>query len=490
MRRTHNDFQGCVEYSEHMMRMVHDQQTFSRRIVPALIAATALLAAGCGHGAGGYGAGGMGGFKMPVSAAPIKRGDITQTFRVVGTVAPLQSAALSSVASGNVLSVNGQIGERVSKGDLLVKIDDSVLQAELRQNEAQLESAQAKYASVQANASGAMSSANAGLASARSAAATADATYRRDQALFKQGYVSQQALEQAQSVAAAADAQLQAAEVAAANANLAPQAPSSALADLRSAKAAVDTAAAAVQSVQSQIAQTDVRAPFDGVIASRSVDPGALAAPGTPLMQVDQLDPVYVNVGVSGNGLDYVRAGTPVTVSVSTIPGRTWKGTVSYFNLAADPGTVSYTARIRIANPDLALRGGMVAQASFVQARHTNVLLAPTASVYQTDTGFAMFIIDPKGAAAVVPVEMGIQNDDVTEVSGAGLAPNVMAILNHAATLQPGTPVMALPPGGGPPGGGPPGGAAPSGKAPAGKAPAAKASSAKPQGGQPTGGQH
>jgi hypothetical protein len=96
----------------------------------------------------------------------------------------------------------------------------------------------------------------------------------------------------------------------------------------------------------------------------------------------------------------------------------------------------------------------MVAQAAFVQARKSDALLAPTASVYQTDTGYAMFII-ADGKAAVVPVDTGLQNDQWTEVTGKGLAPNVMAILNHSATLQPGTPVMVLSAQGGPPGAAP-----------------------------------
>jgi HlyD family secretion protein len=481
----HNDFDARVEYSAVMTISVREIQTTPKPVFPAALLALTIVASGCAphHGAGGFGGGMPGGF--PVSAAPIKRGDITQTFQVTGTVAPLQAAALSSVASGTILLVNGQIGQHVSQGQLLVKIDDSILQAQLRQNQAQLEAAQAHYASAQANASGTLSSANAGLASAQSAAATADSTYQRDRALFKQGFVSQQALDEAQSAAAAADAALRSAQVTAANANLSPQGPSSAVADLRNAKAAVDTASAAVEAVLSQIDQTNVRAPFDGVIVNRAVDPGSLAAPGTPLMEVDQLDPVYVNVGISGSGLTYVKSGTPVSITVSSIPGRTWTGTVSYFNLAADPGTASYTARIRIPNPDLALRGGMVAQASFVQERKTGVLLAPTASVYQTDTGYSMFIID-KGMSKVLPVDVGIQNDDVTEVSGPGLAPNVLAILNHAATLQPGMPVQPISAGGGPPAGGPPSGKA-HGSTPQGNKPPGN----KPQGGgQPTGGQH
>src|SRR5450755_431870 len=254
----------------------------------------AAFVSGCGQHQG-QGGGPPGGFSFPVSAAPIKHGPIDQTTNVTGTVAPIQRATLSSVISGTVLTVNGQIGQHVSRGDLLVKIDDSTLQAQLREDEALTVSAQARYDSAKANASGTMSSADAGLMSARSAADSANATLKRDLALFKQGYVSQQAVDQQRAAAAAANAALSAAEVGAANANLSGTA-SSALADLRNAKAAVDSAQAASSLAQAQIAQTNVRAPFDGVIVFRAVDPGALAAPGTPLMEVDQLDPIYVDV--------------------------------------------------------------------------------------------------------------------------------------------------------------------------------------------------
>jgi HlyD family secretion protein len=428
----------------------------------ALAILTAAALCGCApHQGGPPGGGGAGGFSMPVSAQPMKRGAIDQLLLVNATVAPLQHAALSSVVAGTVLEVNGQIGQRVARGDLLVKIDDSTLQAQLSQNQALLVAAQARYASALAFASGTMASSNAGLTSARIAAESADATLRRDKMLFTQGYVSQQAVDQQQALTAAADAALRAAEVGAANASLTGTA-SSAQADLRNTKAAVTSASAASQLIEAQIAQTNVRAPFDGVIVNRAVDPGALASPGSPLMEVDQLDPVYIDAGISGDQLQYVHAGTPVTVTVGAVPGRSWHGTVTYFNSSAVPGTVTYLARIRMANPDRALHGGMVAQAAFVQSHKADALLAPTASVYQTDTGYAMFIITdgPKPGirvAAVAPVEVGIQNDDYTEVTGKGLAPGVQAILNHAATLQPGTPVMALPPGGGPPGAGPPG---------------------------------
>ncbi|MBC5823729.1 MAG: efflux RND transporter periplasmic adaptor subunit [Candidatus Eremiobacteraeota bacterium] len=413
-----------------------------------LVALSLSACAKHGPPAGGF-AGGGGAFAVPVSAQPLRRGDIVDFFTVTGSIVPKQFAALSSVASGTVLSVGPQIGERVSKGELLVKIDDATLRAQLRQNQAQLESARARLDQTQANASGTMTSTNANTASARVADETARETLRRTESLFRQGYVSQSALDQARQQASAADAALSVAQVSSQNAALSQtngQAPNAAAADLKNARATVDQAQAAVGLIQSQIAQTEVRAPFDGVVTSRTVDPGALAAPGTTLMEVAQLDPVFVDASISGQDLQTVRVGTAVTVTAGGTAARSWHGTVEYLSQAAEPGTLTYRARIPLANKDGALRGGMVATVSFAKSRKRNVLLASRAAVYQTEAGDSIFIIDG-GKAKPVSVQIGLQNDAAVEVSGPGLKPGVQAILNHPATLQPGMPVQVVPAG-------------------------------------------
>jgi HlyD family secretion protein len=430
--------------------------------IVVLAAAAGLAAAGCGsHQGGPPGGFGGGGFSFPVSAAPITKGTITQTFSVTGAVTPLQSASLSSVASGNILFVGAQIGQHVTRGELLVKIDDSQLSAQLQSAGASLQSAQARLEQTRASSTGDVASTDASLASARAADQTAQLNLQRNQQLKKQGFVSQSAVDQAWSAAMAARAQLRSAQVAAQNAALSPRSSSAALANLRNSQAEVAVAQSQVATIEAALAQTNVRAPFDGVVVSRNVDPGSLAAPGTTLMEVAQLDPVYVNAGISGNNLQYVRVGTPATITVATIPNRAWQGSVKFFNLSAVPGTLTYLVRIPIANPDAMLRGGMVADVAFEQARKSDVLLAPRAAVFQTDAGFSMFVIDSASCpphvtacAKSVPVEIGLENDQQMEVSGPGLKAGMQAILNHAATLQPGMPVQAIPAQGpaGPPG--------------------------------------
>jgi HlyD family secretion protein len=413
------------------------------------VAAAGLAAAACSHQGGPPGGMQMGGFSIPVSAAPITRGTMTQTFSVTGSVVPLLSASLSSVASGNVLAVNAQIGQRVGKGDLLVKIDDGPLRAQLQSAQASLEAARARLAQTHASSTGDVSSTDAGLEAARAANQTAQLTLRRDQVLLKEGYVAQSAVDEAYANAAAAQAQLRSAEVASQNAALSPNADSAARANMQNAQAEVDVAQSQVTLIDSQLAQTDVSSPFDGVVVARNVDPGALAAPGTTLMEVAQLNPVYVDVGISGEDLSHVKVGTPATITVNAVPGRVWHGVIKFLSTSAMPGSLTYKARIPIENADAALRGGMVADVAIEQAHKANVLLAPRAAVFQTDAGFSMFVIDA-GKAKAVPVDIGMQNDQEMEVTGPGLKAGVEAILNHAVTLQPGMAVQVLPPQGPP----------------------------------------
>jgi len=413
-----------------------------KSLLTSAVVVVAIVSASCSRPAAQQG---QGGFAVPVSAAPIVRGDITTTFKVTGSVTPLQQAALSSVISGDVLSVGPQIGQHVRAGELVVKIDDSTLRAQLQQNQAALQAAQARLASTLASSSGNLSSTNASLQSARVADQTAQLNLRRNLDLFRQGYVSQSALDQARQEAASADAALRAAEVAAQNAALNPSAPSAAAADVRNAEAAVAQARASVDFVAAQIAQTNVTAPFSGVVTARHVDPGALAAPGTSLLDVAQLDHVFVDVGIPNGSLSYVHVGMPVSVTIGSTQARVWHGTVQYLSRSSVPGTLTYQARIPIANSDLGLHGGEVATVSLPQAHKSGVLLVPPSAVFQTDAGYAMFIID-SGKAKSVPVEVGLANDQQVEVSGPGLKSGVQAILNHAATLQPGMPVQALPP--------------------------------------------
>ena len=414
------------------------------RTITAACAASAVLAslAGCG-GKGGGAAADQGPPPVPVSVAQVVRGPIASTFTLTGTIIPGQQANLSSVISGQVLAVNVQIGDRVRRGQLLVQIDDSTLRATLAQNQAAYDAARARLHSSVSNDVGSASTTEAGLQSAKVAFDAASSNLARTQSLFKQGYVSQSAMDQALSQYAAAQSALRSAQVAAQNASMSAGSGSSAQSDLETARATEAQDAAAVQFVNTQIAQAAVTAPFDGVVTQRSVDPGSLASPGTPLVQVSQLDPAYVAVGIPDSDLTSVHAGTSSGVTVETLPGHAWTGTVNNLNAATNTGTLSYLARIAIPNPTLVLKAGMVATVSFVAARHEEALNVPRTAVVTTQDGSAVYVV-VKGKAKALPVTIGLQTQDRAEISGPGISVGTQVITERPDSLQDGSTVQIV----------------------------------------------
>ena len=411
--------------------------------IVALVATACVLAACAKQGAGAPNPSASS--ALPVTAAKARIGTLVSTFSLSGTVVPARQSNLASVISGTVQDVNVQIGDRVSAGQVLVQIDDSTLRAQLAQDEATLTEAVARLHQTTATNRGTALTTTGSLRSAQVAYDTALANNRRNETLFKQGYISQQQIDQSRSDLASAQAAYQSAQVAAQNANMSGDGQSAAQADVASMQAAVSVDQAAVQTVETQIAQAAVRAPFDGIVTQRNVDPGALASPGTPLVQVSELDPAYVNVGVPDDDLQYVRSGSDAAVRVDAVGGRVWHGRVDHLNAAAGAGTLTYLARIPLSNADMTLKAGMVANVTFVAARNTGVLIVPRGAIASTDSGTAVYVV-ADGKAKLRPVTVGLQTQDEAQVRGSGVEQGTVVITERPDALQDGSPVKVVSP--------------------------------------------
>jgi len=243
----------------------------------------------------------------------------------VAQVTPLVAGAVTSVRVGDTASVK--------RGDVLITLDDA--DARLAVSEAEAELARAKRRTGQAIAtSGSLAAqvsareadiarARAGVAEARSSLAKAEIDLRRRQALLVSGAVSGEELSSATNAAAAARANLAAAEAALAQANSERTSAQSQLAanealvrgttidtnpEVRAARARLDTA-------RLLLARTVVRAPVDGVVARRQVQVGQRVAPGAPLMAIVPVNQLYVDANFKEGQLAKVRPGQPVELT-------------------------------------------------------------------------------------------------------------------------------------------------------------------------------
>jgi HlyD family secretion protein len=376
-----------------------------------------------------------------------------------GQIAPLQESTLSTPESGTVTEVLVNEGDRVHAGEVLARLDDAQLRAQLAANEATVQQSQAKLKSSAVLApissqqySSALSQAQTGLQQAQNRVQTADAAmrntqlvYESDQQLATQGYVSQTALVQAKANFVSAQQEL----------NNARQALPAAQAALRTARTntgqtgvdqatieanrgALAEAQANVKLLQTQIAQSVLYAPFEGIVTERLLDPGAFAGPNQSIVRVSQLSTVYVNANVPDEELAYVRPGTPATFTSPSVPGKVFSGTVYDVNATPTTGTLSYRARLRQPNPQNELRGGMLVSVHVVKERHRNATVVARTALFTGDQGTGVYtVVD--GKAKFLPVTVGLETDTLAEVGGNGVSPGTVVIITRPDALQDGS---------------------------------------------------
>lgn len=369
---------------------------------------------------------------LDVEAQQAQRRDIATYLTLDGQIAPLQDSTLSFQQSGPIAAIYVNQGDRVGAGQLLAKIDDSTLRAQLAQVQAQIAQASSQAQSSALNVPITQQQTSQAAASAKAALANAKLTYDQDTQLFKQGYVSQSQLEQARAQYVAAQSQY---NTAVANQGTTGIQSSNAAA----AREAVRAAQAQANVLTTEIGQTALYAPFDGVVTARLTDPGAMASPGTPVLRVSQINTVWVNVNVPDQDLAYVHSGTPVTFTASQLGSRGFTGTIATVNAVPTQGTLSYQARIRQPNPDAALRGGMLVSVTIEKEHHRNTIVVPRQAVAQTDQGSNVFIVGPDHKAKEVPVQVGLQTDTLSEVHGSGIGPGTLVITTRPDALQNGS---------------------------------------------------
>jgi len=429
-----------------------------------------MLASGCGGG--NQKKAPQGPPPLAVDVAHASQRDIATSITLDGQIAPLQEATLSTPQSGTITAIYVNEGDSVTRGELLARLDDSQLRAQLAANEATVAQSQARLqgSNVQApiasqQYSSAVTSAQQQLLQARNRIATdeaalknAELVYKSNQQLVAQGYVSQTVAEQARSTYIAAVQELNnarqampavAALVATAQSNTGQAGMDQAT--IAANKAALAQAHANVQLLQTQIAQASLYASFSGVVTQRLLDPGAFAGPNQPVVRVSQLDTVYVNANVPDEDLAYVRAGTRARFTSQSLAGRTFSGRITDVNATPTTGTLSYRARIRQPNPGRTLRGGMLVTLTIEKERHPGAVVVPRTALFQSDQGANVYTV-VAGKAKLLPVKVGLQTDTLAEVTGSGVRPGTTVITTRPDALQDGSVVAVAGAGPGAPG--------------------------------------
>lgn len=189
------------------------------------------------------------------------------------------------------------------------------------------------------------------------------------------------------------------------------------------AEAASDIAKAEIQQTEILLNYAKIKAPFDGIVTARYLDPGAFVPAATTgstpqnsaLFTVMAFQTVRAQVAVPEADAAYVDKGQPVKFVVEGLPGKTFQGTVSRFSYALNDSTRNMIVQADIPNPDHLLRPGMYAKISVGIQSHAGVLLVPKAAMtMEKATAFVFKLMD--GKARKTLVKIGFDDGESVEI--------------------------------------------------------------------------
>ena len=192
--------------------------------------------------------------------------------------------------------------------------------------------------------------------------------YDQNEQLFKQGYVSQTALQNSQRRSTCQ------AQQAYNNASVGLRNNTVSAENVKAQQAAAQSAAAQANVLRTQIGQTTLYAPFSrrrhaALDGSRRV----WLRPAAPVLSISRVDTVWININVPDTYLEFVQPGSPASLTSSSLPGKTFQVRVQNVNAVPTSGTLSYLARVQMPNPGDVLRGGMLISATIPKEQRFGV---------------------------------------------------------------------------------------------------------------------
>jgi HlyD family secretion protein len=279
---------------------------------------------------------------------PLRKGDLTLTVSANGTLQPTRAVNIGSELSGTVKRVLVDVNDRVKVGQVLVELDTAKLNDQVQRSRAALNVAQAQLAQ-------------------------ASATVKESQA----------SLARFEEVARLSGGKVPSAT----ELDTARAAVDRAVASEASARANVASARATVSTDETNLSKASIRSPIDGVVLTRTVDPGNAVAASlqavTLFSVAEDLTQLKLEVSVDEADVGSVKVGQRASFTVSAYPSRRYPATTNRvaFGSTKIENVVTYVTTLDVDNTDLSLRPGMTAAATIVAVERKDVLLVPNTAL-------------------------------------------------------------------------------------------------------------
>ncbi len=254
--------------------------------------------------------------------------DITQDIKGIGVVKARQEVELSTEISGRIIAVHRDIGDDVQAGDIIVELESEDHQITVDKKRAQLKKAQAQHKKSNRDKTKAAS-------------------------LFSDGVLSDTDHDDAMLGAAVSGADVQ-------------------------------LARAELKAAEKDYRDTKITAPYNGTIALRSIETGHYVTPGQCLLTLVDLSGVTIVINVSERDIPKISHASPVSVSIDSLPGEIFTGTVKTIALKTEQTSRSFPVEVWVDNPDRSILPGMIARLNIRSARPEPLLTLPQRAVSST----------------------------------------------------------------------------------------------------------
>lgn len=319
---------------------------------------------------------------VDVDTVRVEERAVPKTVRLTGSLRGAQESKLSPNASGRIIDVNVDVGSRVKKGDILMKLDTRAAALTVSEMSSQAELA-------------------------RTRRENAKRECERASKLVDAGAISRSEYEKQADQCKTTDIEVRAAEARA-----------------------------------SQAAQTlgdgTVRAPFDGVVAERLVEPGEYVRADTAILRVAKVETLRLAIEVPEAFVAAAEPGKTVTFGVAAFPGRTWTTTIDRKGVAVRASSRDVVVEALVDNKDGALLSGMFATVDLAVSE-SNAAVIPKSSVFEVG-GKAYVFVDAEGVAEQRVLQLGPAVGDHYSVK-RGVKPGESVVTTRPANLENGAAV-------------------------------------------------
>ncbi len=343
------------------------------------VATVALLAAACGQTTTSAPA--QAPPPLATAAAELREVDLTTSAEAV--VEAVRQSTVSAQIAGRIVDIRFDVGDRVNKGDVIVRIDERAASQAVAASEAQVREAEATLANARAQ-------------------------YERSRQLLAQKFISQAALDKSE-------------------------------ADFKAAESRMKAMLAGAGAASTERSFATIAAPYSGIVSARHVQLGEMAAPGKPLMT--GFDPATLRVvaTVSSDQAPSLQAGARARVEVPS--ANRWVEVKSVVVLpSADPRTHTTQVRLELPADTKGLLPGVFARAHFTTGKAPR-LMVPREAVIRRSEVTAVYVVDDKGRPSLRQVRLGTASDESSVEVLAGVRPGEKVALDPVkagmATIAP-----------------------------------------------------